>query len=424
MATNNELLKRRAAAVPQGPFNVAPIFAARAEGAKLWDVEGNEYIDFCGGIGCVNTGHNHPKVVQAVRDQSDSFIHTCWHVAMYEPYVRLAERLNELTPTGSPNKTALFNSGAEAGENAIKTARKFTKRQGVVAFERGFHGRTLLGLTLTGKVNPYAAGFGPFAPEVYRLPYQPFFDPVGDAASEARAALSHLFQYHIEPENIACVIMEPVLGEGGFFPADPEALKVLRAACTEHGIVFIADEVQTGFGRCGSMFAMERYGLRPDMVCYAKSLAGGMPLSAVTGRAEIMDAPQIGGLGGTFGGNPLACAAANAVLDIMAEEQLPQRARNIGERLMQSFKALEANHRHVVKARGLGAMCAFELVDPSTGQPDKARAGKVVEHSRENGLLVMAASGNVIRSLMPLVIGDEDLDKGIRILEQSVSSVG
>lgn len=424
MATNQELFKRRAAAVPQGPFNVAPIFAERAKGATLWDVEGNEYIDFCGGIGCVNTGHNHPKVVQAVNDQSSKFIHTCWHVAMYEPYVRLAERLNELTPTGGPNKTAFFNSGAEAGENAIKTARKFTKRQGVVAFERGFHGRTLMGLTLTGKVNPYAAGFGPFAPEVYRLPYKPFFDPDKgtDIKAAAKAALQHLFQYHVEPENIACVIMEPVLGEGGFFPANPIAMKALREACTEHGIVFISDEVQTGFGRCGSMLAIERYKLQPDMVCYAKSLAGGMPLSAVTGKAEIMDAPQIGGLGGTFGGNPLACAAANAVLDIMKEEDLPRRARNIGERLMQSFNSLEDKHKHVTKARGLGAMCAFELVDPSTGEPDKARAGKVIEKSRKNGLLVMAASGNVIRSLMPLVISDEDLDKGIKILEQSVTS--
>ena len=421
MTTNAELAKRRELAVPRGPFNVAPIFAERALGAKLWDVEGNEYIDFCGGIGCVNVGHNHPKVVQAVREQTDKFIHTCWHVSMYESYVRLAERLNDLTPTGATNKTAFFNSGAEAGENAIKIARKFTGRQAVIAFERGFHGRTLMGMTLTGKVAPYAAGFGPFAPEIYRLPYKPFFDTDASVATEAAAALQHLFQYHIEPENIACVIMEPVLGEGGFFPANAAAMTLLRNTCAAHGILFISDEVQTGFGRCGAMLAIERYGLQPDLVCYAKSLAGGLPLSAVTGKAEIMDAPQVGGLGGTFGGNPVALAAGNAVLDIMHDEQLPQRARIIGERLMQSFKGLEAAHKHVVKARGLGAMCAFELVDPSTGAPDPERTRRVVTKSREQGLLVMAASGNVIRSLMPLVISDDDLDKGLQILAASVA---
>lgn len=423
MPTNDSLLHRRNAAIPRGPFNIAPIFAARALGAKVWDVEGREYLDFCGGIGCVNTGHNHPRVVAAIEAQAREFIHTCWHVAMYEPYVRLAERLNKLAPTGSANKTALFNSGAEAGENAVKIARKFTGRQGVICFERGFHGRTLLGMSLTGKVQPYASGFGPFAPEVYRLPYKPFFDPQGDVAAGAKAALEHLFQYHIEPENAACVIVEPVLGEGGFFPIQADAMHVLREACREHGIVFISDEVQTGFGRCGAMFACERYGVQPDMICMAKSIAGGMPLSAVTGKSKIMDAPQIGGIGGTFGGNPVACAAANAVLDIMEEEKLPEHAKQIGEELMQSFRRLEEKYAHVSKARGLGAMCAIEIVDPETKQPDKDRAGKVLSHARENGLLAMAASGNVIRTLMPLVISDEELQQGIRILESAVAAV-
>ena len=295
--THTQLFRRRALAVPRGPFNVAELFIERAEGVKLWDVDGNEYLDFCGGIGVANVGHNHPRVVEAIQRQAARYLHPCWHVAMYEPYVRLCERLNALVRTGSENKTALFNSGAEAVENSIKIARAFTGRQAVVAFERGFHGRTLLGMTLTGKVQPYAEGFGPFAPEVYRLPYEPFFDPPKGTSDEAVAsgavaALGHLFHYHIDPSSIACVIVEPVLGEGGFFPAHPEALRVLRQACRDQGIVFIADEVQAGFGRCGHMLACEHYGVEPDVVCTAKSLAGGMPLSAVTGRSDIMDAPR------------------------------------------------------------------------------------------------------------------------------------
>ena len=424
--TNQELFQRRTQSVPQGPFNVAPVFVERAEGAKLWDVEGKEYIDFCGGIGVVNVGHNHPRVLEAIRKQADKFIHTCWHVTMYEPYVRLCERLNELAPTGGPNKTALFNSGAEAVENAVKVARSFTKRQAVVAFERGFHGRTLLGMTLTGKVKPYAEGFGPFAPEVYRLPYEPFFDPPEGASKQdiiggALAALDHLFHYQIDAASIACIVVEPVLGEGGFFPANPDALLALREACRKKGILFVADEVQAGFGRCGRMLASEHYGIQPDIVCMAKSLAGGMPLSAVTGRDELMDAPQIGGLGGTYGGNPLACAAGNAVLDIMIEQDLPARARSIGERVMQSFRNLEGEHKHVRKARGLGAMCAFEIVDPTSGLPDPERTKKALGTALESGLLAMSASGNVVRTLMPLVISDEELDRGLNILEQSVA---
>ncbi len=425
MTISHDLIQRREQAVPRGPFNIAPVFAAKAEGAKLFDVDGNEYIDFCGGIGCVNVGHNHPRVVEAIERQARRLVHSCWHVAMYEPYVELAEKLNALVPTGTSNKTVLFNSGAEAGENAVKIARNCTKRQAVICFERGFHGRTLLGLTMTGKVNPYAAGFGPFAPEVYRLAYQPFFDPPSGASDDevragAEAALERLFQYHVDPTNVACVLVEPVLGEGGFFPIHASAIKALRVACTRHGIVFISDEVQTGFGRCGAMLACERYNVAPDMVCLAKSLAGGMPLSAVTGKAELMDAPQVGGLGGTFGGNPVACAAALAVLDVLKEESLPQRAQQIGEHVMAVFRKLEKAHRHVIKARGLGAMCAIEIIDPATGGPDKDRTTRVLQVARSNGVLAMAASGNVIRTLMPLVISDDDLQRGLDILAQAV----
>jgi 4-aminobutyrate aminotransferase/(S)-3-amino-2-methylpropionate transaminase len=340
--------------------------------------------------------------------------------------VQLCERLNDMVPTGGPNKTALFNSGAEAVENAVKVARSFTRRPAVVAFERGFHGRTLLGMTLTGKVKPYAEGFGPFAPEVYRRPYEPFFDPPEGASRPdvirgALTALDHLFQYQVDAGSIACVVVEPVLGEGGFFPANDDALRALREACSKKGILLVADEVQTGFGRCGRMLACEHYGIQPDIVCMAKSLAAGMPLSAVTGRAEIMDAPQVGGLGGTYGGNPLACAAANAVLDIMADQELPARARAIGERVMQSFRGMQVGHKHVRKARGLGAMCAFEIVDPETAMPDPERTKKVLGTALGRGLLAMSASGNVIRTLMPLVIGNDDLERGLKILEQSVA---
>ncbi len=426
-AITRELLERRAAAVPRGPFNVAPLFADRARGARLWDVEGREYIDFAGGIGVVNVGHNHPRVMEAIRVQSERFLHTCWHVAMYEEYVRLAERLNDLVPMTGPQKTAFFNSGAEAGENAVKIARAATGRTAVVAFERGFHGRTLLGMTLTGKVRPYTAGFGPFAPEVYRLPYRPFFAPGREAPEDAvragaEAALDRLFHYHVEPEQVALVMLEPVLGEGGFFPVHPAALAVLRDRCREHGILLAADEVQAGMGRAGAMFAIERYGVVPDLVLTAKSLGGGLPLSAVTGPAEILDAPPVGGIGGTFGGNPVACAAGNAVLDVLREEKLPERARVIGDRVMARFEALRTSLPHVADARGLGAMCALEIADPAGGAPDPGRTAKIVEEARRRGLLIMSASGNVIRTLMPLVITDEELDRGLAVLAEAVEA--
>jgi 4-aminobutyrate aminotransferase/(S)-3-amino-2-methylpropionate transaminase len=414
-----ELLQRRANAVPRGPFHVAPIFAARASGARIWDVDGREYIDFCGGIGVQNVGHNHPKVVAAIKDQADRFIHTCFHVAMYEPYVRLAERLNELVNIPAPKKTIFFNSGAEATENAVKISRAATGRQAVLTFERGFHGRTLLALTMTGKVKPYTEGFGPFAPEVYRLPYEPVFAGPdrsdAEAEKDVRSALDHVFAYQIEPKQVACIIMEPVLGEGGFLPAHPAAMRTLREAAREHGILFAADEVQTGFGRSGALFAFERYEIVPDMVLMAKSLAAGLPLSGITASAEILDRPQVGGLGGTYGGNPLACAAANAVLDILEEEKLPERALRIGERTLARFRELEKRFDFVVDARGLGAMCGLEL-------DTAARATRVLKEALDRGLLIMTANGNVIRTLMPLVIEDADLDRGLDIIEESLKA--
>jgi 4-aminobutyrate aminotransferase len=426
--TNAELLRRREQAIPRGMFFVAPIFAERAENARIWDVEGKEYIDFCGGIGVVNVGHNHPRVVEAVKAQAEKFLHTGFNVVMYEEYVRLAERLNDLVPIKGPCKTVFFNSGAEAGENAVKICRFYTKRQGVVAFERGFHGRTLLGMTLTGKCKPYSAGFGPFAPEVYRLPYEPFFalprhKSDAEVEAECNAALDHLFSYHCEPENIACVMVEPVLGEGGFLPLHCVAMRLLRDRCAEHGILFVSDEVQAGFGRCGSLFACQRYDIEPDMVAMAKSLAGGLVLSGVTARREIMDAPGVGGIGGTYGGNPVACAAANAVLDIMHDEKLPARALKIGEKTMAVLQDLEKTYKFFANARGLGAMCAIEVVDPKSGKPDMDRVAKLITVARENGLLLMTASGNVIRTLMPLTIPDADLEKAFGILRRAAASI-
>jgi len=420
-ATNQDLVRRQEAAVPRGPFHVGPIFADRAAGALIWDVEGREYIDFCGGIGVLNVGHNHPRVVAAVKAQADRFLHTCWHVAMYEPYLDLAERLNALVPIEGPCKTTFFNSGAEAVENAVKIARYATGRPAAVAVERGFHGRTLLGMTLTGKTMPYGKGFGPFAPAVHHLPWEPLYrhgPEVDDDQVRAAvtAACDHLFAYHVPAEEVACLVMEPVLGEGGFYPVHPAALRTVREICDQRGILLVLDEVQSGFGRCGAWFACERYGVCGDLVTMAKSLAGGLPLSAVTGRAAVMDAPHVGGIGGTYGGNPVACAAALAVLDVMEEERLPARAQVIGSHVMVAFDRLVQAHDHVTGAHGLGAMCGLEIRDAET-------TGRILAAARERGLLAMAASGHVIRTLMPLVITDEQLERGLAILAAAVGEV-
>ena len=425
---SEDLLHRRRQAVPRGLSNTAPVFAARAEGSRVWDVDGREYLDFAGGIGVLNVGHNHPRVVAAIREQLDAFTHTCWHVAMYEPYVRVAERLNALAPVPEPAKTMLVNSGAEAVENAVKVARRATGRRAIVGFERGFHGRTWMALALTGKTRPYRLGLGPLAPEVYRLPYAPFYGRELAAAGDAEvtaaceAALRDLFAYHVAPDEVAAIVFEPVLGEGGFLPLRRPAMAVLARLAAEHGILLVADEIQSGCGRCGALFACQRYGAQPDLMVAGKSLAGGLPLAAVVGRAELMDAPGVGGLGTTYGGNPVACAAALAVLDVMAEADLPGRARAIGEQVMAAFTELQADHKAVGDARGLGAMCALEIVDPVSGDADKGRADRIVARAREAGLLVVTASGNVIRTLMPLTIGDDDLGRGLGILAEAVAA--
>lgn len=413
----SELIARREAAVPRALSTVAPIFVDHARGGRVWDVDGNEYLDFCGGIGVQNVGHCHPKVVAAVREQAERLLHTSFHVAMYEPYVELAEQLNERAPTPKPSKTAFFNSGAEACENAVKVARAKTGRPAVLAFERAFHGRTLLGMTMTGKVHPYSAGFGPLAPAVHRLPYEPFFAPTdksdGEIELACELALDHVFQYSIEPESVACVIVEPVLGEGGFLPIHGAAFRELREACWNHGILLVADEVQSGVGRCGALFACERYQVTPDLLVSAKSLAAGLPLSALVGAAEIMDAVPVRGLGSTYGGNPVACAAALAVLDVIDGEDLCRRAEEIGSRVMEAFQAFTERHHFLKSPRSLGAMCGIEVVRPDTQSADAGIANQLVAAARQEGLLLMTASGNVIRTLMPLVLVDADVDEAM-----------
>src|SRR3954468_13939185 len=364
------LLERRGSAVPRGVPAVTPIAVAHAEGAVITDADGNRLIDFAGGIGVVNTGHRHPGVVDAVRGQLERFAHVCFPVSTYEPYVLLAERLNRITPGTHPKKTFLLNSGAEAIENAVKIARHFSGRQAVVCFEHAFHGRTNLGMALTSKVRPYKKGFGPFAPEVYRIPFpycyrcnhgEPGDGQVRQCCLADRAGLEQMFAAVVDPESVAAIIMELQLGEGGFVPAPPEYVAELAAFARDHGILFIADEIQTGFGRTGKLFACEHYELVPDLIATAKSLAGGLPLAAVTGRADVMEAPQVGGLGGTYGGNPLACAAALAVIDAMEAERIPARAQRTGDRVKARFRQWADQFSCIGDVRGLGAMVGLEL---------------------------------------------------------------
>jgi len=429
--TNESLLKERNKHVPQGPFNTHPIFAEKAKGAILIDVEGKEYIDFAGGIGVANVGHCDEEVLQAVQDQIQKYIHTCFHVVMYEPYVELAKRLNEITPGEFPKKTMLVNSGAEAVENAIKIARHSTGRTATVAFEDAFHGRTLLALSLTSKMKPYKFGFAPYAQEIYRMPYAYCYRcafSLEYPSCEIKCAyfLRDFFDRHISAEQVAALIVEPVLGEGGFVVPPKEYFKVLYKICKDNEIVFIADEIQTGFGRTGKMFAMEHYEVEPDIVVMAKSIAGGLPLSAVTGRSELMDHPQVGGLGGTFAGNPVACRAALTVLNQFEKKGLLKRAEEIGKKVLERFKEFQERYSVVGDVRGLGAMAGMELVtDRKTKEPATALTKQLVNRCREKGLLMISAGtySNIIRPLMPLVITNEQLEKGLRVIEEALDEV-
>jgi len=423
MPTNQELLARRKANVPRGVAHATNIFAARAENAELWDVEGRRYVDFAGGLGVLNTGHRHPKVMEAVRQQLDRATHPCFQVTPYEPYIALAEKLNNLAPCKGPNKTIFFTTGAEANENAIKIARAATKRTAVISFVGGFHGRTLGTLALTGKVEPYKRDFGPFPGEIYHIPYPNRFHGI-DPADSLRA-LEFVFKADVEPSHVAAMIIEPVQGEGGFYIAPFEFLGKLGRICVQHGILLIVDEVQTGFGRTGKMFAIEHSGVAPDMVTMAKSLAGGLPLSAVTGRAEIMDIVEPGGLGGTYGGNPVACAAGLAVLEVIEEEELLARSAAIGERIAKRMSELATSNRFpwIGEVRGLGGMVGIELVeDPSSNKPAAALTKRWAERCHGNGLIVLTCGvyGNVVRILVPLTASDAIVEEGLVILERSL----
>lgn len=420
------LLARREQAVPRGPFHVSPIFVERAAGATVTDVDGNVLLDFTGGLGVLNVGHANPHVVQAVREQAERYLHTCFHIAMYEPYVALAERLNRLVG-GAHRKTLLVNSGAEAVENAVKIARYATGRPGVITFEHGFAGRTLLAMTLTSKVMPYKYGMGPFAPEVYRMPY-PYFYRSGFTDPDAYldhtiAQMREFFATHVDARQVACVWIELITGEGGFLVSPVRFVKALAALCREHGILLLVDEIQTGFGRTGKMFAFEHYGIEPDLVTTAKSLGGGLPVSAVTGRADLMDSVHVGGLGGTYGGNPLACVAALTTIEQIETLKLVNRAERIGEILQERMDEWETNFPCVGDTRGVGAMRALEFVkDRASREPDKAFTAALIHRCVEQGLLTLSAGthSNVLRFLLPLVATDEQVNEGLDVIEQQM----
>ena len=423
--TNAALLARREAAVPRGVGHAHAIFAARAENAEVFDVEGRRYIDFAGGIAVLNTGHRHPAVIEAVKAQLDLYTHTAFQVLPYEPYIALAERLNALAPGNFAKKTIFLTTGAEAIENAIKIARVATGRPGVIAFGGGYHGRTLLTLGLTGKVAPYKTGFGPFPADVY---HANFPDAArGVSVADAMASIDTIFRNDFEAARVAAIIIEPVQGEGGFNIAPPELFRRLRELCDDKGILLIADEVQTGAGRTGTWFAVEQMGVAPDIITLAKSMAGGFPMSAVIGRADVMDAPAAGGLGGTYAGSPIGCAAGLAVLDVFQRENLLQRSRDVGERLKSALTTMAQRHPGVCAVRGLGAMVAFELGrkgDPL--QPDADLAKSIVAEAAKRGLILLTCGtwGNVVRILVPLTASDALLDEGLGILADCLNHCG
>lgn len=421
-------MKARAAAVPRGPLNLTPVVMARGEGAILQDVDGNRFIDFASGIGVLNSGHAPKEVVRAIQQQAERFTHSCFHVAMNEPYIRLAEVMNRITPGAFPKKTLFVNTGAEGVENAVKIARNYTKRSVIICFEDAFHGRTLLAMSLTSKVHPYKDHFGPYAPEIQRMPYSycyrcPWGKKFPGCNIECATFLEDFFKRYADPSTVAALLVEPILGEGGFIMPPQEYYPILTGICRKYGILVIADEVQTGFGRTGRMWACDHWGIEPDILVSSKSLAAGMPLAAVTGRAEILDAPMPGSLGGTFGGNPVSCAAALASIDLFDKQRLVERADRIGSRIRDRFEAMWKKCPFVGNVRGAGAMRAIEFVrDRTTKEPAKDLVQKIVRLCYERGLIVLGAGtyGNVIRTLMPLVITDEQLEEGLNVLEESI----
>ena len=416
---NSELTARRNAATPRGVAVMCNFHAAKAQNALLTDVEGNEYIDFAAGIAVLNTGHRHPKVMAAVQAQLECFTHTAYQIVPYASAIALAERINALAPIDGPAKTAFFTTGAEAVENAVKIARYATGRSAVIAFQGAFHGRTLMGLTLTGKVNPYKAGFGTMVSDVYHVPFPQHSVTVQDSLN----AIEHLFKTDVDPKRVAAIILEPVQGEGGFNPVPTALFDGLRALCDQHGILLIADEVQTGFGRTGKLFAMEHHSVKADLITMAKSLGGGMPISGVVGKASIMDAPHPGGLGGTYAANPLAVAASHAVLDVIAEEKLCERATALGNRLQAHLKTLQANDKGIADVRGLGSMVGVEFVHPADGSPNADRVNAIVQAALAKGLLLLTCGtyGNVVRFLYPLTIEDALFDKALGIIGEVIA---
>ncbi|MDH5567491.1 MAG: 4-aminobutyrate--2-oxoglutarate transaminase [Myxococcales bacterium] len=423
MPNNSDLMKRRQQAVAPGVGSMHTVYCDHAKNAELWDVEGKRYIDFAGGIAVLNTGHLHPKVKAAAAAALEKMSHVCFQVTPYESYVAVAERLNALVPGDSPKKTLLLTTGAEAVENSVKIARAYTGRTATIAFSGGFHGRTFFALALTGKVSPYKAAFGPLPAEVYHAPYP--IEYHGVSVDDALAEMDRLFHSDVDPSRVAAMIIEPVLGEGGFYAAPPAFLQALRKLCDDHGIVLIVDEIQTGFGRTGRMFAVEYAGIEPDLMTFAKSLAGGFPLSAVTGKASIIDAVNPGGLGGTYGGSPLACASALAAMDVIEEEKLVERSLRIGDLIDRRLRALanEPAGACIGDIRHLGAMAAMELVsDRATRAPDAALTKALTQKAAEKGLVLLSCGvrGNVIRFLAPLTASDELVNEGLDILRESL----
>ena len=423
-ATNAMLMARRNAAVPRGVGHSHQIFIAKGENAEIWDVEGRRYIDFAGGIAVLNTGHRNPAIIEAVKAQLDQYTHTCFQVLAYEPYVELAERLNAKAPGDFAKKTLFLTTGAEAVENAIKIARAHTGRSGVIAFTGGYHGRTLLTLGMTGKVAPYKLGFGPFPNEIFHARFPSALH--GVSVDDAMASVEQIFKNDIEASRVAAIILEPVQGEGGFNVAPPELFQRLRALCDQHGILLIADEVQTGAGRTGTWFAVEHSGVAPDLITMAKSMAGGFPISAVVGRADLMDAPAAGGLGGTYAGSPMACAAALAVLNEFEKHKLLQRSKDVGQRITASLQTLAEKHTCIAEVRGLGAMVAMELCkngDPT--QPDAELTKAIAAEATKRGLILLTCGtyGNVVRILVPLTVSDAVLDEGLAIIAASLDTL-